>query len=818
MSILDSITSAVFGRVLPPNIPGVTPDSTHSIRRPATRESIDTATTTTPSNVFQSLYVLFNPRARHGRIQHEAGPLQAALGRITRLFSFEMTNGPSPADRREQVQRAVAERMANGQALEMSVIGGDGTVVPAIQAAVERILGRSLTEISLQEGPTATASVWSMIHGISFFSLGTAADLAKQNGAPPSLLYPARYGIYEFINRHLPSLGLRPPSALAAVPSFLDHSVRVPLSLPVVTIPDREPMVTTEAFGIGMDAEMFFEGERRRAGNSQLRGLGLFVAALRDIIPRRLRANWSFEAKLELNGRELPMAKGLGGMIITPNTYLGGLGALPGPWGSVKVLMIPASFRGGVLAIFEAVARRALNNIGVDTLSLAQRLRILNPENCLLLQPGDRLKIQVQHNDTNEAPGLIAQTNGDALLEGQEALRVHEAEVYVPPVTVPSRAAPNSVSAQQHSIAALRRGDFIQRPENPHSPEYRASLGELPVGRFLASCPSPHSNGVQRQTTTFYPADSLHRLASDHNIQNSELPRVIAEAHQNNFDHPLSMTEVEQWAESDAGRARLQILNPIVADRLANRARTQGGSLVVGLLSCLGVNHLLQRFGIDEEHNPLLHFSLSTLAGHVAQKFTRALAIPVINTWRGLPYHRATLQAFNAEGIAVSRVVYSRAPTLFQAMRLSVAESFGLGLSEARVGNLLIRSAASTAGLMSRTILSMGPGLMTSRLTDYLLEHHTSLDANTRSLISSAAFFAPSIASILFGNPACRLFASPLVVGAGFVFSAGFTADLIYRSVHGHSRQTQLSSHSPHSLGQGLLTLVCPEIAAAMAA
>lgn len=813
MSILSHIISTLrssFENGTPTPAPSI-PNGTHSESPTSAPRAAHTSN--------ETIYVLFNPKARHGRIAHEARSIQDSLRNMGFNVQFEYT-AATPEGRAEQVSQVV-RRLQNSGAnpFRTFVVGGDGTLVPAMHAGAEAVLGRSLNTVGLNESAWANQLIRQMIHEFDPIALGTACDKAKQSGAPPSFAYPLLYGIYEIANNwgvidfaRRQGLEIPIPSALAAMPDFLRNSVAVPETLPILRLEGLADLPCGESAEFGIGAEMFAQGEEARAANPKLRGIQLFVSQLFEIVPRRLRENWSFEAEMTLNGRRLGTVKNLGGILATPNSLQGGIGALPGSYGSVKVLMIPANRR-GVLAILEAVGNRLLMNLGIDIISHSKRIRALPQENLLILNPGDRLQMKFRHNGTSEAAGVLVETNGDALRLNNQRHRVEKAEIYVPAVTVDLAASPNSIAARLHSMESLRRGDFIERESNPHCENYRKNLAALPIGRLMSSIATPTSTPTAaRSTTTFYPSDSLQRFAENHRIQNAHVSDLIAQAHQNNFDRPLSMAEIEHWGESNVGRAQIESLRSFAGDTRLNRIRSQGGSLIVGLASCLGINRLLSHFGMNEHEHPILHFSLSTLIGHGFHQLTTALSTPVLNQLRGFAYHQASVQTFRTEGLSISRVVYNRAPSLGAALRASLTESFSIGASSARASSLLARGALSLSGIMGRTLLTMGPGLMAGRLVDYTLEHHTSLNASTRSLISSAAFFLPNVASMIFGNPATRILSSPLVMGAGLLFTAGFSADLLYRSYSGSTREAVSTAHQTHSLSQGIAQLLCPEI------
>ncbi len=771
-----------------------------------------------PQAIPETVYVLFNPNARHGRIRHEIESIQSSLRAMGFKVHFEMTQATSEG-RATQIAEAIEQlQRPDHHPLRIFVVGGDGTLVPAMQAGAEAVLGRSLNSIGLDDSAWANRVLRAAIHELEAVGLGTACDQAKQNGAPPSLAYPFFYSIYEFaknigvvdVAKRL-GIEIRIPSALRNMPVFLRNSVPVPVTLPILRLEGLPDKICTESAEFGIGAEMFAQGEEARTANPKLRGINLFISQLFEIIPRRLRQNWSFETELILNGESRGTVKNLGGILATPNSFQGGIGALPGSWGSVKVLMIPAD-RQGVLAILEAVGNRVVTNLGFDPISHSRRVHALPEENLLILKPGDRLEMKFKHNGVGEAAGVFVETNGDALRTNNGRLRVEKAEIYVPPVTVDLAASPDSIAARLHSMEALRNGDFINRESNPHCENYRKNLAALPIGRLMSEIATPRSTPTAtRSTTTFYPSDSLQRFAETHQIQAANIPDLIAQAHQNNFEQPLSMAELEHWGQN-AGRTQIESLRSFAGDTRLNRVKSQGGSLIVGLASCLGINRLLSHFGMDEQQHPLLHFSLSTLIGHGFHQLTTALSSPILNQLRGFAYHQATLQTFKAEGLAISRVVYNRAPSLATALRASLSESFSLGVCSARASSLLARGALSLSGIMGRTLLTMGPGLMAGRLVDYTLEQHTSLSASTRSMISSAAFFLPNVASMVFGNSATRLLSSPLIMGSSLLFTAGFSADLLYRSYSEPRRETV--SHPAHAATfvQSMAQLLCPEI------
>jgi hypothetical protein len=77
----------------------------------------------------------------------------------------------------------------------------------------------------------------------------------------------------------------------------------------------------------------------------------------------------------------------------------------------------------------------------------------------------------------------------------------------------------------------------------------------------------------------------------------------------------------------------------------------------------------------------------------------------------------------------------------------------------------------------------MGGGLACSRITETILSRYTHLNEETRSGLSSAAFFAPSIYHLIAGNRGLGILESATVRRLNGVFAAGFIADLGFMGV-----------------------------------
>jgi hypothetical protein len=758
----------------------------------------------------QNLLVVFNRNARQGRFAGEAEGLRRILGGMGFRVHF-LETVPDPVERSERIREA-ATRILNespNAALQVFPVGGDGITDEAMREAVQTITGplnevppdSDVNEIlKMRLGPGLVARV------------GTASDIGTQLGAPPGWGHSLRS-----LGRRL--IGLGPPPHFTGLPRFISNSQTLPMGIPVVHSYVAPNRTAFHSAGFGTSGYLFSRAEaNRRADPTNFWNQGLLNYF--RVLPRAIREYGLMGVGVEIEHRGRVDSFRVGEVLGSSNRILAFAGGIPGRWGEFKLLAIPNG-PAGVAVMMEAVARGLGTKLGYNLVGADADFWTLSRERQITLRPGERARLRFFDPSTRAPVEVPWQLNGDAV-----AHPTSEAEIYVPPVTIPVRADQGAEALRLYREDELRRGLSVS---NGDGASFSVALN-LDRPSFLTT-----SRGGGGATSAFYPASDLRAVVTGYDLEPSRLPLLIARAHgvQTRDElaslgfRPLSMEKVEHWLRSEQGRARLDADWGLVGDTFRNRLETEGPGLALGLVTFAAADRLATRVGIDPERDRLLHFSAVAYTSHAVNLAGNASASVLINRARGIPYDWAAVEGRGAQGLMAQRMVYETEPGLLRAMGKATLRSWGL---RGGVEFLTVRGAAQAAAVPFRVAYGMGPGLAASRLTDTLLSRVVPEQTEFRHAASGLAFFAPSLYHLAAGNRGLAILESVALRRMGALFAAGFIADLLFTGVQSLSYGNRAAeerwiNHRVSALRDlredrglvsfhGLLDLICPEIAA----
>jgi len=731
----------------------------------------------------QSLLVVFNPRARDGAFAGEAESLKRNLEGMGFHVVFVRTVA-DPVERSALVREAAARLLADPQGGPIHVfpVGGDRTVNDTVREVVEQITG------PLREVPPDSPMnelVRQRVGSVVVAQVGRAGDIARQLGAPPSF-----HRLRSFFR---PRFLFEPLPYFSEVPPFIRRSQLMPLGIASVEAPGVTGETAFHSVGFGTSGDLFgrVEANRSAAPDNPLNQglLGYF-----RVLPLSIREYGLLGVEVEIEHHGRVDRFRVGELLGSSNRVVALVGGVPGRWGEFKIIAVPNGPH-GIFVMGESMFRGVATQLGINMVGamhnrwitraafrLAQRtvgrfgvhfdfnlvgadsvLWSLSRERQITLRPGERAKVRFFDPSSGVPVEVPWQLNGDTIPK-----RTHEAEIYVPPITVPMRVRPGAVALRLYERDELRRGLSISDGTQPPLPI--ASEIEPPSLR-------PTLLGGTRAASAFYPASDLRALVTGLDLEPSRLPLLVARAHAVHSPSQLfriqsgsfSMEHVERWVGSEEGQRQIAAERLLLGDTFRNRLETHGVGLGLGLITLYASNRLMDHWGIDPRRDPVLHFTGVTLSSHTMNLVGNGWAGVLINRARGIPYDWAMAETRGAHGLFASRMIYETNPTLLRALGSSTLRNLGL---QGGARDFLLRYGPR------QLIGGMGAGLACSRITETVLGRYTSLSDSTRSSISSAAFFTPSVYHLLAGNRGLGVLESTTVRRVNAAFALGFAADL----------------------------------------
>ena len=796
---------------MPPVVPTPGPSSPL-----APRPLEPTSASSLPHSNFsgQTILVIFNPRAKQGRFAAEAPALRQSLEEMGFRVVF-METVPDPAERStriREVARGIFSEPGRGP-IYVFPVGGDGIVDEGVRETVQGMTGR-LSQIPSQS--PINEVVQQRIRAVVMAQVGSLSDIAYQLGAPPR-----NYILQSVVN----GIARRPPPLFfSRVPQFIEQARTIPYPLPTVESEVAPGRSIFHSVGWGTSGFLFEHGERRMMENPQ-RVWNQKPWVFFRLLPEAI---WRYGLRgvgvtIEHHGQTQSFR--VGDLLGSSNRIISAVGGIPGRWGEFQLMAIPNGPWGVVVmgeSIFRGIATLVGHKFGFHAVGADAALWTLPRERLITLRPGERAQIRFFDPRTRQPIAVPWMLNGDAV-----STSTPQAEIYVPPVTVPMGVGKGSLALRLFQQEDLRRALALSRGETHDVPPLR----RLPGPSFT----SGSSGAGGRGSSPFYPGSNLRSLMLNYDLEPSRLPLLVARAHGVNApadlsrlqSHPSSWEDVERWLRSEEGMRQVQADRSLLGDTFRNRLETHGFGLALGLGTLVLSNHLMQGIGVDPRRDPVLHFSGVALSSHAMNQVGNAWAGVFINRARGLPYDWAMAESRAVGRMMASRMVYESNPTLLRALGHSTLRSPGW---QAGPGSMILQGGRNLVGVPLRMAAGMGPGLACSRITETVLSRYTSLGEGTLHTVGTVAFFAPSIYHLAAGNRGLGVLESSTFRWGGRLFAAGFVADLglmgIQSAVYGEGasyerwvnhRASALREAEEGDAGiislSGIAHLVAPEIA-----
>lgn len=729
----------------PPDLSAPSPASPISER--SFWDRISTRPDLNPQNNFQGqdILVVYNPEAQQGRFRNERTALQAELESLGLRVHFLETVADASDRLRlisEGSQRLFSE---TGRPVRILGLGGDTTVDEVMRASVQGITG-PVHDITPANATAANANIRRNITSGIVANTGSAGDIAAMVNAPPHFL-----GLRTLLRS---AFNLPPPQVFRELPAFLSTSQTLPMSITSVR-GDAGDQTAFHSVNIGTGGRVFEIGEaNRRANPTSLLNRGIFnyFRVLPQAIQEHGMTGWMVE--IEHHGRVDRVRAS--DMLGTTHRIITGAAGMSGHFGEFNLIAFPRGLA-GIPVLIEGMYRGLATKAGFNLVSGNSRFWTLNPRlhggqnRQIILAPGERATVRFFDAVTNEPARVPWQVNGASV-----PTHVHQAEIYVPPVSIPVESDPHSLGMRLYHQDILGRGE----------PLYHASQGR------------------QSATTPYYSNEVLQRVGA--NVQTARLPALIAQAHGVNVEsdlsriesNPLRAEELEAWRNNPENLSAVE--NPRLANTWRNRAATHAPGLILGGLSMYSANHLLHFAGIDADRDPFLHFAGSACASHFMNQVGNASFGVLMNRMRGLPYDFAFTESRVQNGARFTRFVYENNTSLARSMGRASMRSLGL---HTRSTSLITQCAKGLVTVPFRMAWDMGPSLACSRGLDLLLGQ-TGMDANYRRSLVSAAFFMPTASHIFLGDRSLALGRNPFLRGVGRATSMGFIADMLFTGLH----------------------------------
>lgn len=730
----------------------------------------------------KEILVVYNPAAQQGRFVRERPALERVLSGMGFRVQFLETI-PDQAPRLEHIGREATRFFQSSQnPAYVFGVGGDTTVDEVVRATVERVVG-PLHELHPQNN--VSAPLRQRIASAIVANTATAGDIPAQLNAPPHWLWVR--------TRASQLLRMQPPAVFAELPNFLANSQELPMGIASISSDVDHPVGRQTAFhsvNFGTGGYVFELGEtnRRLAPNSILnRGIFNYFRVTPEAIRTYGMKGWIVE--IEHHGKVERFRAG--DVLGSTNRIITGAAGLPGAWGEFKLTIIPPGAR-GIAPLLEGIGRGLATKAGWNLVSSSHRLYSLPRENQIILAPGERANIRFFDVDTGQAVRVPWQVNGAAVSREVDKVpvyeRTHQAEIYVPPLTIPVRSDAESLGVLLYHQDALSSGRPITYRKN---------------------------DGSHGAVTPYYPREALRALATRLNIEPSHIPNMIAKAHGVNspaefarFEtHSLSMNDLESWARSPEaatfnrriyrGPSPLAPAQDLLGDTFGNRLALHAPGFLLGALTMHGADRVMRRWGVDPNQDPFLHFAGSAILSHGVHQTAGATYGILMNRWKSLPYDVAFSETATLAGQTSTRYIYENSPGLLQSARRASMRSLGFQMGRS---SLLLRGAQSVFTVPTRMAWGMGPGLASSRMIGSMLEG-SDISPEARQNLVAAAFYMPNLNPIISGNRGLALGEGALMRGVNGAFSLGFIADMAFTGLHSlaygdHAAEMRWSYHA----------------------
>ncbi|GEM_PF-4131978 len=764
-----------------------------------------------PSSDFkgQTILVVFNPQARQGAFQPYAQSLQASLEGMGFRVEF-LSTVANPLDRLALIRQKASSLLSDPgvQGLHVFPVGGDGTI--------DQVVGQVLREIvgPLQQVPPDSKIdqvVREKLAAFTMAQVGTAADIASQVSAPPSW-----YRVKSFVRK---VLFLKPSFPFRDLPDFMANAQRIPLGIAAVTGGVLAEQSVFHSVAFGTSGYLFAQAEANRQGhpkNPLNRGL---VSYFR-VLPQAIYHYGLLGVEVEIDHHGITDRFRVGELMGTASRIVAASGGIPGAWGEFKLLAIPNGLR-GVVMMSESMVRGLGTKLGFNWVGADSVFWTLSSHRQITLRAGEEARIRFFEPQSGLPIEVPWQVNGDSV-----PTRVREAKIYVPPLSIPVHAAPNSVAMRLYHADQLRQGLTVYNRDESTFSIYRflpnPTFITFPQGRQLASSP-------------YYPASDLRNLNSDLGIEASRFPLLIARAHgmkrtikEARFvEAPQAMNDLQAWIRSEEGKRVVQADRALLEDNFSNRFQVRGIGLLFGMASFYGADRLLQGLGVDPEKDRFLHFNLSACMSYGVNQALTGMGSVIVNRIQGIPYDIAMMESRSVNGLLASRFVYESEPNLLKAMGLGALRNLGFG------GSLRSILASGAKGLVTvpvRTAWGMGAGYLSSRTSDLIMRRYFPENDSLRYTANGAAFWLPSLYGVFAGRKAFTVMESSSLKKLTWVASTALVADLVYEGVQNvnggakaayerwvQHRASELKAQKegrPFLSFSGLLEFLAPEISA----
>ncbi len=742
-----------------------------------------------PPRIRPLIASIFNPNSQDGKIGREHPHYQRTMERA----GFEVIpieTLPDKAARGLRIFSRMQELVTRAQAenrgpVIVSSYGGDGTFGEAVNQSM-RAAG-----ISLDPGRTP-ANASQMVEGLLVFFVpkkGKAADLAVQTGSP---------------------------SRIAAMPKFHRRAIRVPFRFPTVEVSELpgEYKSAPHNFGVGESGFIFEtreENYRRNPKNPLNRGVWSYLRLLPkamanrygllgfDVLLRHYGPDGQLKQEATRRGSEV---------IVTPNRIMAFVGGVPGAWGETKMIILPPGL-GGIAAVSEYIFRGVLTKFGFNMVGPRSRLRTLSAERQWLVQPGERIDVEIRvpdsmgwdvlrvlrrwnasfrglFNPVPEIPAAGEFLKVPAQLNGDVVAPTSGFTVRDPGVTYEIFADPNALAVRLDRSSAFQGGKVPQISDQKMTESipnhYPAVLEDTPENL--------------RVRTPFVSQPRLldllkrNRLPSQRGI---ELLTALARVEERETlsrmgNRDLSIERAMEFLQTEPGQHWLHNHRghfPALRERLL-----QGGvPLAAGIGGMIGGEALADVLGLDPVRNRELRFGLVVYLSHAVNANVAPLWEVAANRRLGRPYDFVRTRFVRGAGELFTQYTLESQSSLRGALGASW-RSGALGI-EAGVEQALWRRIGGLSALPIRAAWNMGEGLIFSRVTEQLVSSLPE-DSVLRRYAPTAAYFLPDVGRLLTPGSTNRLLGTRGMRFASRAFAAGFIGDMAYTGLYriAHGRRT----------------------------
>lgn len=727
----------------------------------------------------QTVVVVFNPAARDGRIAGEMPAVKAELEKAGARVYFKETVA-EPEARIEGIRRAIDVRLRSGRIITVVPYGGDGTI-----GDVARALGTM---------PGAKDYV-----RLALVDKGTAADLAKQVGAP----------------KH--------PAQLAA---FIAKAIPLKITGSKVAGEAGRGMVGLHTVSAGVGGDLFHLQAHNKAQNPDNpahRGLRSFLRLAPYVLRSPFdRYGLSFKTTITPSAGKPSTTFHAAEAMITSSRFIGGVAGIPGAWGSPQLIFLPHGPRGH-LVLGELIARGlATKLLGLNLTGPSSKLFTLGRNHQIHLQPGSQVQVSWGLPNTPawqkymKRPGSVAFLHGLLRRLHGDAAVMHEA-----------------TPGKKFPLPMVVNGDLVNTQEARYEVEIPKGgrISVLAHPRSLAIDTSANSLVLQKNDaaeivrTRLFDASQLNPLLRRHGITPEKVPELLlavagersrGQSWARFSNSPPGYQDVQAFLEGKNPQGQVweghheswKRHHSSYRKAFVERARMHGVPLLLGFGSYWAAEAGLKHLGIDFGGDRLLHFGAITYLTHAVQSNVAPLWEAALNRRLRVPFDYARMRTMRLAGINHRQWTLARHKNLGGALRgawLSSAGSIGPGAHYSR-GLKIFRGAL----LPVRAGFNMGLGMVMAgaaqRIATGLVEESPDsslLKQYAPTVAGFAGFAAPSITHIISPRASRFLFQNRLARGLSAVSGAAFMADLAFSSWHG----LNYGALSTHETRMGLRVL-----------